>query len=103
MTQKAHDQARLHAQLFSGVGNGAAEAFDHRCERDAAAGVSLRVEEHLDMPDVVGARAFEIGPGQVVEIQLVDNDGHALIIQVHQIPQLAEPRRLPRRVNSLIG
>jgi hypothetical protein len=78
------------------------QAFDHGRERDAAAGVALRVEEHLDVADVVGVGAREIGPGEVVEILLGDQHRHALIVDVEEILQVAEPISLPHRVDRRI-
>jgi hypothetical protein len=64
--------------------------------------VALRVEEHLDVADVVGVRALEIGPGKVVEIPLRDQHGHALIVNVEKVLQVAEPIRLPHRLDRRI-
>src|SRR5262249_3111709 len=93
---------RLYAELSPGIGNGAREAFDHGRERDAAAGVALRVEEHLDVADIVGVRAREIGEGKIVEILLGDQHRHALIVEIEKILQVAEPIGLPHRVDRRI-
>ena len=102
MAQKAHDQAGLHAELSPGVADGAVETVDHRRERNAAGRVPLRIEEHLDMPDIVGVRTFEIGPGKVVEILLRDQHGHALIVEVEKILQVSEPIGLTQSVHRRI-
>jgi len=102
MAQEAHDQACRYAQLASGIGNGAAKTFDHGRERDAADGVALRIEEHLDVADIVGVRAREIGEGKVVEILLRHQHRHAAIVEVEEILQVAEPIRLPHRVDRRI-
>src|ERR1700730_13279017 len=102
MAQEAHDQACLYAELSPGIGNGAGEAFDHGRERDAAAGVDLRIEEHLDVADVFGVGAREIVPGEVVEILLRDQHRHALIVEVEEILQVAEPISLPHGVDRRI-
>jgi EAL domain-containing protein (putative c-di-GMP-specific phosphodiesterase class I) len=65
--------------------------------------VALRVEEHLDMPDIVGVRAFEVGPGQIIEILLRDEHGHGLIVDVEKVLQVAEPVRLPQRLDRWVG
>jgi len=104
VAQKTHDQARLDAELSPAIGDGAAQAFDHGRERNSARGVALRVEEHLDVAHVVGMRALEIGPGEVVEILLRDQHRHALIIQIEKVLQVAEticlPHRFDRRVRQ---
>src|ERR1700730_8662506 len=102
MAKEAHDQACLYAELSPGIGNGGGEAFDHGRERDAAAGVALRIEEHLDVADVVGVGAREIGPGEVVEILLRDQYRHAAIVEVEEILQVAEPISLPHGVDPRI-
>ena len=103
MPQKTHDQARLHAELLAGIDNGAVKPIDHRRERDPAGGMPLRVEEHLDVPDIVGVCAFEIGPGQVIEILLRNEHGHGLIVDVEKVLQVAESVRLPQRLDRRIG
>jgi hypothetical protein len=46
-------------------------AVQHRHERDVPLGVTLRVEEHLDVCDALAARAPQIGRGQGVEVVLI--------------------------------
>ena len=50
--------------------------------------MALRVEKHFDVPHIVGVRALEIGPGEIVEILFRDQHGHALIIDVEKILQV---------------
>ena len=94
MPQKAHDQAGADAKLTSRIDDGAVQAADHRGKCDPARGVSLRVEEHLDMPDIVFARALQISPGEIVEVLLGDQHRHALIVDVEEILQVAKLVRL---------
>ena len=79
------------------------QAADHRGKCDPARGVSLRVEEHLDMPDIVGVRALQISPGEIVEILLGDQHRHALIVDVEEILQVAKLIRLAQRLDRGIG
>jgi hypothetical protein len=102
MAQEAHDQACRCAQLSPSIGYGAGQPFDHGRERDAAGRVALRVEEHLDVADIVGVRALEIGEGKVVEILLRDQHRHAEVVDVEKILQVAEAIRLPHRVDRRI-
>ena len=88
MAQKAHDQAGADAELVARLAAGARQAVHHRLERDAAAGVALRIEEHLDMAHIVGLGALEIGQGEVEEILLGDQHRHALIVDVEKVLQL---------------
>src|SRR5262245_1470985 len=50
----------------------------------------------------LSACAREIGEGKVVEILLGDQHRHALIVDVEEILQVAEPIRLPHRVDRRI-
>ena len=52
--------------------------------------MTLRIEEHLDMADIIGLAALEIGVGQVVEIRLGLQHRHALIIDIEEILQIGE-------------
>ena len=99
MAQEAHDQARLDAELRARVDDGAVQALDHGRECDASGGMSLRVEEHLDMPDIIGAGALKIGEGEIIEILLGDQNRHAAIIEIEKILQVAEPVGLPQRLD----
>ena len=65
--------------------------------------MTLWVEEHLDVPHIVGARALQIGESQIVEILLRDQHGHALIIDVEKILQVAKPVGLAQRFNRGVG
>src|SRR4051812_47089730 len=103
MAQKAHDQAGLDAELSTGVDDGAVEAFNYSREGDTAGRVSLRIEEHLDMPDVVGVGAFEIGPGKVIEILFRDQHGHPLVVEVEKILQVSKLIGITQRVHRRIG
>ena len=102
MTQKAHDQACFDAELPAGIGNGAVQTADHGGEDNAARGVSLRIEEHLDVADIVGARALQIRPSKIVEILLGDQDRHALIVDVEKILEVAEAVGLAQGVHGFI-
>src|SRR3954468_21217091 len=103
MAQKAHDQAGLDAELSPGVDDGAVEAFDYSREGDTAGRVSLRIEEQRDMPYVVGVRAFEIGPGKVIEVLFCDENGHPLVVEVEKILQVSEPIGSTQRGHRRIG
>ena len=82
MAKEAQDQLRGQPVPLARFAQRAGDPRDHGFERDSALRMPLRVEEDLDMADIVGARAGEIGRGQVVEILFGDEDAHALIIDV---------------------
>jgi hypothetical protein len=102
VAQETHDQARVDAELRSRIGDGMGETIDHGRERNAAAGVALRIEEHLDVAHVVSVCALKIGPGEVVEILLGDEHRHALIVEIEKVLQVAEAIRLPQRLDRRI-
>jgi len=77
-----------------------ADPRDHFAKRHAAPGVPLRIEENLDMPNMVVMRALEIGPGQVIEILAGQQHGHTLIIDIKEVLQIAEIICLPNIVNA---
>ena len=89
----------LTPSLLLGIGDGAVQPADHGRKRDAARRVALRIEEHLDMPDIVGVRALQIGESQIVEILLGEQHRHALIIDVEKILQVAKLIGLPHRLD----
>ena len=90
MPQEAHDQLRGDAPLLFAIGQRVGNAGDDIGKGDAALGVALRIEEYLDMADMVGMRAFQIGPGQVVEILRRQQHRHALIIDIQKVLQVTE-------------
>ena len=58
MTEQAKDQARRDAKLTLAILQGAPDAVEDGIECDPALGVSLRIEEDLDMGDPEGARSM---------------------------------------------
>ena len=53
---------------------------DDGLEADPAAGMGLGVEEHLHVHEALGCHPFEVGHGQVVEVRLGQEDGHAFVV-----------------------
>ena len=103
MAQKAHDQAGPDARACRGIHDRAMETIDHGGECNAAGRMALRIEEHLDMHEIVGARPLQIGPGQIIEILFRDQHGHALIIDVEKILQVRKLIGLAQRLDRRIG
>jgi hypothetical protein len=103
VTQKAHDQAGANAKLTSRIDHGAMQAADNRGECNPPRGVPLRVEKHLDMPDIVVTRASEIRPGEIVKVLLGDEHGHALIVDVEEILKAIELISLAQRLDRSVG
>ena len=81
----------------------AIQSVHDRFERDAAAGMALRVEEHLHVPYIVAMCAFEIGPGEVKEVLLGDQHRHALVVYVQKVLQLGELIGAAQRIDRFIG
>jgi hypothetical protein len=78
----------------------ATDPADDRSHGHAALGVALRIEEDLGMDHVVGLGAFQIGPGEVVEILLLQEHGHAPVIEVEEILEIAEAVGSARRLHA---
>src|SRR3546814_6511486 len=90
VAEETEDQPGGQAVAVAGLVECAGDPGDHRVEGDAARRVALRIEEYLDMADIVGAGAGEIGGGEVVKVLLCDEDAHALIIDVEEILEVRE-------------
>jgi hypothetical protein len=80
VAQEAHDQLALDAEDALGVHLRPADAADNDAERHAAAGMRLRIEEHLGVTHVVGMRLDQIGEGEIVEIGLMHKHPHTLVV-----------------------
>ena len=52
--------------------------------------VCLRVEEHLDMADAIGAGALEVGAGKVVEVALRSQHIHCRVVDGEEAGQRVE-------------
>ena len=66
------------------------DAGDNGPEPDAPLGVGLGVEEDLGMHDTLPGGPLEVGHGEVVEVELGDQDGAALVVDVEERLQIAE-------------
>jgi hypothetical protein len=62
IAQKTHDQPGAEAQPVASVLERPRDAVQYRFESDAAARVSLRVEEDLGMEDILVVGLVQIGP-----------------------------------------
>ena len=91
----------LYAELLLGIGDGAGKPADHRIKRHPARRVALRIEEHLDVPDIVGMGALQVGESQIVEIPLGEQHRHALIIDVEKVLKVAKLIGLPHRLDRV--
>src|SRR5262249_41734748 len=103
MAQEAHDQPGLDVQLALRIGDRPRQPADDDGKGDTARRVALRIEEHLDVADILLASAREIGPGQVVEILLGPQHGHALIVEIEKILQPGEAVGLPQGLDRVVS
>ena len=85
------------------IGLRAGQARDHRLERDAARRVALRIEEELDIADILAGGLAEIVHRQVVEIRLGQQHRHALVVEVEEILQVGEGIGAAQRLDMSIG
>src|SRR5438552_1817044 len=70
----------------------------HRFEPDTASGVSLRIEEDLDVTNALVSRTRQVGGRELVEIPFVDEHRARLVIHIQERLQVAEPIRPPDRI-----
>ena len=70
VAQETQDQLRSQAPLGPSLVERAGDAVNNRGKGNAAIGMALRIEEDLDMADIVGGAAGEVCVGEVVEISL---------------------------------
>ncbi len=78
-------------------------AFDYHSERDAAAGVALRVEEYLRVYDILGLTLLQVGPGQIVKILLRLQHRCRLIVEVQKRLQILEVIKSGQLLGRRIG
>ena len=90
VAQEAHDEPVGNSELGFGVSQRSLDPAQHRLERHPAFGVALRIEENLDVADIVGVGALEVGPGQVIKVLLGLEDAHPLVIDVEEILEVGE-------------
>ena len=82
---------------------GAAYAGNDRAEVDAARGVGLRVEEHLDVHDVLGRNAPEVRHCEVIEVVLGEQNGHAFVVLHEERRKITKVVGGPHLVNGVVG
>ena len=90
MPKEAEDQVAGDAEFRLAAFQRREDAVGDDAERHAARRMRLRIEEHLDMAHIVGRRALQVGPGEVVEIFLGAQNLHALVIEVEELLQVRE-------------
>src|SRR6202022_4887132 len=88
--QKAKNQPARDLQPIAAILEGAMDARDPRLEPHPPIGMGLRVEENLGMPHALAGGAFEIGPGELVEILLLEQYPAAGVIDVEEGLQVTE-------------
>ncbi len=90
MTQEAEDQSRRHAELPLCILQRAPQTVDDRFESDATASMALRIEEDLGVAHVLCRRPPQVRHGEGVEVLLLQQSLHALVIEVEEVLQIAE-------------
>ena len=103
MAQEAHDEMRAQAELRHPVFDRLRQSVDDGGEGDAARGVALRIEEHLDIAHILRPRPGQVRPGEIVEILLGPQHRHALIVEVEEILQVGEAVGLAQRFDRVVG
>ena len=90
MAQEAEDQPGGEAVRGLGARHRGQQALHHHGHRDAASGMSLRIEEDLRVRHRVSRGAVEIGAGEVVKVFGRPQHSGALIVEVEEVLQIAE-------------
>jgi hypothetical protein len=79
------------------------QSRQHRVEGDPAPGVTLRIEEHLDMLDVLRRHLGEIGEGEIEKVLPGPQHGHAGIVEIEKVLERVETIGVPDRIDIGIG
>ncbi len=90
MAQEAHDEFGCDAQLFLAALQRRDYTISDSSKRHAALCMRLRIEEHLDMDDIVFLGALQIRESHVMEVLLGAQHIHALIIKVQEFLKIVE-------------
>src|SRR2546423_12921653 len=88
--KKTQDQPAADAEAIAADLERPMNPADHGVKGDAALGMRLRVEEDLGMAHVLRGGAPQVGPGQVIEILLLEQHGTAGVIYIQKRLQIAE-------------
>ena len=88
--QEGHDQLRADAPVRLRCVEGVAHPAEGGEQRDAPAGVGLRVEEDLRMAHPGRARPLEVGAGQVTEVDPLTQHVEVAVVQVQEGLQIVE-------------
>ena len=97
--QKAHDQLGRDPKLAPRPVERIRQAGQHGVEGDAAPGVTLGIEEHLDMLRILHRHAREIGAGEIEEILPGPQHRHAGIVEIEKVLERVETVGVPDRVD----
>jgi hypothetical protein len=97
--QKAHDQLGCDPELPLRAVEGIRQSGHHRVEGNAAPGMPLGIEEHLDMPHILGRHPGEVGEGEIEEILPGPQHRHAGVIEIEKVLERVEPIGRPDRVD----
>ncbi len=102
MTQKAHDELDLESVGASRFVGRPVKPIENGLECYPPGRVSLRVEEYLRVSKPLGPDLSQIGSRQIMEIGLVLQDRHALVVKVEKILKPGETIGLAQRLDRII-
>ena len=101
IAQEAQDQASRERQLPLGIDQGPVHAVDDRLERNPATCMRLRIEEDLHMANILRDGAFQVGPGQLVEVTLFEKHSGAEVVDVQKGAGIREIIGAPRLLHGV--
>ncbi len=90
MPEDAHDEQRGDAEPLAPISKRGQYAVRRDREGNAARGVTLGIEEHLDMHRPIGGYPLQIGCGELVEVLLGTQHVHAPVVDVEEVLQPGE-------------
>ncbi len=100
MPQEAHDEPRRDPEIAPPLVERVGQSGEHRVERHASVGMRLRIEEYLDMRDVLGRDFLQISESQIKKILPRSQHGHPGVIEVKKFLQRIEAVSIPDRLDA---
>ena len=103
MAQETHDQLRGHPEVAPRLVERIGQSRQDGIERHPPPGVALRIEEYLDMGDILSGGFFQVGERQFEKVFPGEQHRHAGVIEFEEILERAETIRLADGVEVRIG
>lgn len=103
VAKETEDQVGADPPLVGARSQRLRNTIDDGCEGNAAARVGLRIEEDLDVADVLVMGPFQVGHRQIEEIDPVQEHGCTLVVEVEEILQVGKIVSRAGRLDRGVG